>query len=94
MITIPLQSVPSQTVNVVLAGQNCTLNIYTKQTGMYVDVLLAGALLCSCRVARDGVPIVRMGYTGFVGDIFFIDTQGSDDPEYTGLGTRWMLCYA
>lgn len=27
------------------------------------------------------------------GDIAFFDTQGTSDPEYTGLGERWVLCY-
>ena len=37
--------------------------------------------------------IVRSAYLGFVGDLAFIDTQGSDDPVYTGLGARWILTY-
>jgi hypothetical protein len=30
---------------------------------------------------------------GFEGALYFADTQGSQDPDYTGLGSRYVLCY-
>jgi hypothetical protein len=30
---------------------------------------------------------------GFIGDLIFIDTQGTSDPNYTGLGSRFLLAY-
>lgn len=40
----------------------------------------------------------EQGYLGFQGDFLFIDTQASptqpaQDPQYTGLGSRWQLLY-
>lgn len=37
-------------------------------------------------------------YLGFVGDFMFVDTQAptgssGSDPEWEGLGTRWLLLY-
>ena len=37
--------------------------------------------------------IIRSAYLGFVGDLMVCDTQGSADPDCTGLGTRWLLIY-
>jgi hypothetical protein len=42
--------------------------------------------------------LVNREYLGFVGDFMFIDTQpdpitGPADPQYQGLGTRWILLY-
>jgi hypothetical protein len=37
--------------------------------------------------------IVRDLYLGFVGDVLFCDTQGTDDPSSPGLGTRFVFCY-
>lgn len=37
--------------------------------------------------------IVREPYLGFVGDLSFVDTQGTNDPDYTGLGGRYQLQY-
>lgn len=93
MLAIPLAPVPSQTVSVLLAGQDCRLKVYQKTTGVYVDVLLAGVPLVRGAIARDRVPIVRHGYLGFVGDIFFKDLRGAYDPEYSGLGSRFILGY-
>lgn len=37
--------------------------------------------------------IVRDSYLGFVGDLTFIDLQGTEDPNPSGLGNRWILTY-
>jgi hypothetical protein len=69
--------------------------VYVPIDPMFMDLyvgtgtapILAGAL------CRNGVLIVRNTYLGFVGDLAFNDTQGSDDPQIPGLGTRWLLLY-
>jgi len=91
MKIIPLQSVPSQTVSVVLDGQSCRLNIYQKTTGLFIDLFKNGDLVISARICRDRTKIVRHQYLGFLGDLFFFDSQGLNDPEYSGLGTRYYL---
>lgn len=93
MQEIPLQAVPSQMVKTVLAGQNVQLLIYQKSQGLFVDVNFDDIEAVSSVIARDAVPIVCRQYTGFVGNLLFIDTQGNADPEYTGLGNRFSLVY-
>lgn len=93
MLAIPLSSTPSQTIRTTLAQQDCTLNIYQKSTGLFVDLDLAGVRLVSGTVARDRAKLVRHGYLGFAGDLVFVDTQGFDDPKSSGLGGRWQLVY-
>lgn len=44
-------------------------------------------------LCRNLVYLVREAYLGFAGDFAFVDTAGSDDPQYSGLGTRWQLLY-
>lgn len=90
---IPLQPFPSQTLNVSLAGQACTIAIYQKTTGVFLDLTVAGVSRVSGVLCHDRVRLVRQAYLGFVGDLSFIDTQGSDDPQYTGMGSRWVLAY-
>jgi hypothetical protein len=36
---------------------------------------------------------VRDEYLGFIGDLAFFDTQGMTDPDWTGLGSRYILGY-
>ncbi|WP_233868735.1 phage baseplate plug family protein [Paraburkholderia adhaesiva] len=93
MQTVPLAAVPSQRLSVALAQQNCGLALYQKRTGLYLDLYVAGNLVMAGVLCRTGVYLVREAYLGFAGDLVFTDTAGSDDPDYTGLGSRWPLLY-
>ncbi len=93
MKIVPLSSVPSQTLNVILSGQNCTLTVFQKSTGVFVDVSVNNAPIVQGVIGLDRVKIVRYAYHGFIGDLAFIDTQGTSDPDYTGFGTRFFLMY-
>jgi hypothetical protein len=90
---IPLRAVPSQVLSVQLQNQNCNLNVYQRTTGLYVDLGINGVLVIGGVLALDRVRIVRDGYLGFVGDLAFWDSQGLDDPDWTGLNTRYFLGY-
>lgn len=91
---IPIQPVPSQIVLVVLGGQNCQINIYLRNESLYVDLNSNGVDMCIGCIALDSVPLDACNsYDGFQGNIYIVDTQGNDDPVYTGLGSRWVLVY-
>lgn len=93
MQTIPLSAIPSQSLSVVLAQQNCQINVYQKTTGLYFDLTVNGAAIVSTVICRNVARLVRKDYTGFVGDFSFVDMQGMQDPDYTGLGSRYFLLY-
>lgn len=93
MQTVPLQPVPSQSTKVVLGGQNCQLLINQKPQGVFVDITSDDVDIVTGVISRDAVPLVCREYIGFAGNLLFIDTQGSDDPAYAGLGGRWTLVY-
>lgn len=93
MLQIPLQAVPAQILKTQLAGQPCTIKVYQKSTGLFLDLYVNDALLIGGVICQDANRIVRSEYKGFIGDLAFFDTQGSEDPYYVGLGARWVLCY-
>ncbi len=93
MLVIPLQSVPSQTITATLNNQNTTIDVITKSTGLFVNVYVNSVLIIGGVQAENEVKIVRDAYLGFIGDLAFVDTQGADNPVYTGLGTRFILVY-
>lgn len=93
MQQIALQPVPSQQLQIVLAGQNCQIAVYQKTTGIYVDLNSNGADISIGVIAHDVVPLVPTTYLGFSGNLIFTDTQGTSDPTYTGLGSRYQLVY-
>ena len=93
MQQIPLQPIPSQSTKVVLGGQNCQLLVYQKPQGVFVDINADGVDISVGTIARDAVPLISREYAGFIGNLLFIDTQGSSDPSYEGLGSRYSLVY-
>jgi len=100
MQVIPVQAVPSQTLQTAVGGQNCTLNIYQLDAyGLFMDVLVDGAVICQGVICENANRIVRYAYLGFVGDFAWFDTYAGvteaqpSDPVYTGLGAQYVLMY-
>jgi len=92
-LLIPVTPVPSQTLSVTLGEQRCKLNIYQKAFGVFVDLYVNDEAVVVGALARNLVYIVRSGYLGFVGDLYFNDTNGNSDPSYETLGSRFVLLY-
>ena len=102
MQVVPLSPVPAQTLAVVLGGQSVQLSLYTLTTtlgqSLYADVASNGATIATARLCLNcgpsGTRLLRDAqYQGFVGDFCFVDTQGSSDPQYSGLGSRYQFVY-
>jgi len=93
MQIIPLAAIANQAVTVSLANQQVQVNVYQKRTGLFCDVYLANVLLVAGVLCLDRNRIVRDAYFGLIGDLGFVDQQGSSDPDYTGLGSRFLLYY-
>ena len=93
MKIIPLTATPSQTLTALLSSQNCKINIYEKTTGVYLDLLVNNSPIIQAVLCLDRVRVVRETYMGFIGDLSFVDTQGTSDPTNSGFGTRFQLIY-
>ena len=93
MQILPIQAEPNQTFNALLAGQFCTFNVYQRSTGLFIDVLVSNTLIIGGVLCQNLNRIVRDAYLGFIGDLCFIDNEGSTDPIYTGLGSRYSFAY-
>lgn len=93
MLEIAIQAVPAQTVSVVLGSQNVQIALNQKPQGIFVDINVDSIDVSLAVIALDSVPLNSRGYASFSGNLFLVDTEGSDDPVYTGLGDRWRLVY-
>ena len=81
-------------MSIVLSGQNCTLNVYQKQdVGVFVDVYADDVAIELAVLAHQVSPLIGRLYTGFIGQLMFLDTQGDADPDYLGFGDRWQFVY-
>jgi hypothetical protein len=93
MLVIPTRPLPNQTLQAQINGQPCTLNIYQFAYGLFMDVYVGQQLIAAGVLCENRTLVVRYAYAGLVGDFVFVDTQGTSDPAYTGLGTRFLLFY-
>lgn len=91
--TISLVAMPSQTLNVQLGNQACRINIRQRRTGLFVDLYLQDTPIFLGVKALDRCKLVRDAYLDFTGDLFFVDTQGESDPDYTGLADRFIFLW-
>lgn len=93
MLIVPAQALPNQTLQIQLDGQPVTLNIYQTTYQLAMDVLVNGALIIGGVICQNLNRIVRDLYLGFGGDFVWVDTEGTADPVYTGIGARFQLVY-
>lgn len=93
MQLVPLQPTPSQTLQVLLNQQLVRLNVRQQLYGLFVDVLVDESLVVGGVLAHNLCRIVRYAYLGFAGDFTFADAQGTEDPNFAGLGGRFELLY-
>lgn len=75
------------------AELDVTPDTFPVSSAVFVDLYVNGTLIIGGVPAFNETLIVRDAYLGFTGDLVFYDTQGSTDPVYTGLGSRYVLAY-
>ena len=97
MQQIPLSQIPAQTLNVVLAGQYCTLSLYWRQTRLYLDLSVGPVEICRGAVCQNRAEVVQPYVPNFSGRLHFFDTEGDRPPQWNGVHTgasgRWLLVY-
>jgi hypothetical protein len=93
MQIIQIQAVPAQTLQVTLSGQSVQISLYQKTTGLFCDVSVNNSVIVTGVICQNLNRIVRDVYRGFIGDLAFLDQQGTLDPTYDLFGTRYLLLY-
>ena len=93
LTTIPLRPVADQQFDIVMNKQPCTLRLYQRRGAVYLDLYLRGRYILTGVLCRDRGYLIDNDYLGFSGNLFFVDQRGEQDPQYDGLGDRWLLMY-
>lgn len=93
MLSISIEPEKTQEFTVDLAEQNCKIKICQLEMGLFLSLYVNDAPVILSALCLNEVKLVRHKYLGFKGDLFFTDTQGSDNPVYDELGTRFLLYY-
>lgn len=84
LFIVPLQPVPNQEgVSFMLNEVAHTVDVISRRGSLYLTLWRAGEYVIYNRALRSYAPV------GF--GLQLVDTEGTDDPEYQGLGSRWLL---
>ncbi len=95
MLQIDISNVPAQRLSTELDGVAYTIELRQLANGLFVwlsanqEPVVSGEL-CEHATAIPFFPTPVMNGGRFV----LLDTKGKDAPHFSGLGARWVLCYA
>lgn len=90
---IPLTQEPSQEFQITLDGQNCTISIYQKDESVYMDLYVDETPIFLGVSCLDRVGIKEFDYMDFKGQLWFEDLNGTQNPDYSGFNTKYILYY-
>ncbi|XKM12652.1 hypothetical protein RCS94_06395 [Orbaceae bacterium ac157xtp] len=93
MLAISTEKKKEQSFKVNLNGQHCMISLSQKDTGLYLSLHVDEKPVVLNVLCLNTVKLIRYKYLGFLGDLFFYDTQGDDKPSYDGLNDRFLLYY-
>lgn len=95
MLELPLEATVNQEFLVTLDEQDCTVALYQRGAGMYLDLRVGGVTVCQGAICQPGMGIVQVAQSAFQGQLYMLDERSRPDqqqaPQWTGLGTRWRL---
>ena len=89
--TIPISDERSQKVTTTLGQQVVDIVLTMRLGKLYADVKANRVPVVSGRVCLNKEPIVNESFRPFVGELYFDDLQGNDDPVSGELGKRFVL---
>lgn len=93
IVEVPLSSLPSQELSLVLGNQDVTVRVLTRGDYLYLDILKESTPVIQGQLIVTGQNLLPSGLSNFVGNFQMVDINGTSDPVYTGLGTQYRLLY-
>lgn len=91
--TIPLSAIPAQIVSAVVNEQAFQIEIRQLGGSLFSTTTVDGEIVASSvrAVSRGSITPWPSSVVGT--SVVWVDTQGDDDPQYEGLGSRWVLAF-
>lgn len=93
IIELPLRKVPSQDFDIVLNGQTCTIELMRRVDKVFCSLKVDGEYIWRGHIVHDRTPIRQFLVQKFVGNLVFIDHNGTEQPDYRDFGGRWRFYY-
>lgn len=90
---IPLTAIPHQLVATIVNGQAVQIEVRQMGSSLYTSCMVDGVQINrNVRAVNHGEVLPWSDFR--VGSqIEWVDTQGDDDPQFDGLGSRWLMCF-
>lgn len=94
-VVVPVSPTANQTAAYTLGDQAVQISLRQNGANLYLDLLLADQTpIVLGRVCRNMNNLLAdAGYQPFTGILYFVDLQGDTQPNYAGLGSRYLLLY-
>lgn len=95
MMTISLKKKKLQSFTITIDNQRFGIRLYYCEftDDLFFDLDVDEVTKIRGIKVFNGNLLVRYKYLKVNGDFVFADSQGNDDPVYTGFGDRWNLYY-
>lgn len=90
---IPMEPLPNQSFNINLNGQDCRFEFVTRLKNIFMNLSVNNEPILNGIICLNGVNLIPEKYIKFNGSLYFQDLEGSLDPYFWGLGSRWVLNY-
>ena len=90
---IPLQPIPHQIVACVVGGQSFEITVRQSGSSLFTSTVIDGEQIAQTVRATSGGSITPWADARVGTQVRWHDSLGDEDPQYEGLGARWMLCY-
>lgn len=90
---IPLSAIPFQIVNAVVNGQNYRITVRQLGSDIYTSLVVDDEQVTNSVMAAARGKLIPWSQTIAQTMLYWIDTQGNERPQYSGLGDRWRLVY-
>lgn len=90
---IPLSPIPYQELMILLNGQNCIITVRQLGLFLYCSLSVDGRKIFSNVICSINARVNVFKSPYFTGILRFYDTQGTERPHYSELGSRWILVY-
>lgn len=90
---IPIEQIPNQTLWIDLNNQSCEIHIYERYGYTFMDITVDDEVVIQGQLCLNNTDIIQYNHLKFNGQLKFVDTQGNNDPYYTGFNERYALVY-
>ena len=90
---VPTEKLPNQTLWIDLDGQSCEIHLYERFGFMFFDLKVEDDVIIQGQICLNNTNLIQYKHLKFNGQLKFVDTQGNNDPYYTGFNERYALTY-